>query len=82
MEEMVLGIYIIRHDGAEVTDPPEDAGIIIEGGDLRDVVLLGLIYSLNLSYPKHLRHTFEFIQKALTSCRSSKTNYMNNLTSM
>ncbi len=81
MEEMVLGIYVIRNDGAEVTDPPEDIGIIIKGvevlGDLGDVangcaILLGLIYSLNLSYPKDLRYTFEFIQKVLMQLDSNK----------
>ena len=78
---MVLGIYIIRNEGAELTDPPEDIGIIIEGvevlGDLGDVatgcaVLLGLIYSLNLSYPKDLRYTFEFIQRVLMQLDSHK----------
>lgn len=71
---MVLGVYVIRHEGAEPTELPEDVGVIIEGvevlQDLRDVangcaVLLGLIYSLNLSYPKDLRHTFEFLQKVV-----------------
>lgn len=71
---MAMGIYVIQYEGAEPTDPPEDVGIIIEGAevlqDLRDVAngcafLLGLINSLNLSYPKDLRHTFEFLQKVL-----------------
>ncbi|XP_054863851.1 uncharacterized protein LOC111586893 isoform X2 [Amphiprion ocellaris] len=61
MEEKVMEIYVIRHEGAEPTESPEDVGIIIEGvevlQDLRDVangcaVLFGLIYSLNLTYPK------------------------------
>ncbi|XP_030008984.1 uncharacterized protein LOC115432239 [Sphaeramia orbicularis] len=74
MEQKVMEIYVIRHEGAEPTEPPEDVGIIIEGvevlQDLGDVangcaVLLGLIYCLNLSYPKDLRYTFEFLQKVL-----------------
>lgn len=69
-----MEIYVIRHEGAEPTEPPEDVGIIMEGvevlQDLSDVangcaVLLGLIYSLNLSYPNNLRYTFEFLQKVL-----------------
>lgn len=84
MEEKVLEIYVIRHEGAEPTELPEDIGIIIERvevpQDLRDVasgsaVLLGLIYSLNLSYPKDRRYMFEFLQKVLVS---SKTDYMSN----
>ena len=71
--KMVLGIYVVWHEGADSTDP-EDVGIVIEGctvlqdlGDLANgcAVLLGLIYSLNLSYPKDLRYTFEFLQKVL-----------------
>lgn len=81
MEEMVVGIYVIRNEGAEVTDPPEDIGIIIEGvevlGGLGDVASgcalpLGLIYSLNLNYPKDLRYTFEFIHKVLMQLNSNK----------
>lgn len=53
MERLALGVYIVRHDGADATDPPEDVGIVIEGctvlRDLREVangcaVLFGLIY--------------------------------------
>lgn len=72
MERLALGVYIVRHDGADASDPPEDVGVVIEGctvlRDLREVangcaVLFGLIYCLNLSYPKELRYTFEFLQK-------------------
>ena len=78
---MVLGVYVVRHEGADSTDPPEDVGIVIEGctvlQDLGDVasgcaVLLGLIYSLNLSYPKDLRYTFEFLQKVLMELDGNK----------
>ncbi|KAI4896279.1 hypothetical protein NFI96_025685, partial [Prochilodus magdalenae] len=81
MEKMVLGVYVVRHEGADSTDPPEDVGIVIEGctvlQDLGDVasgcaVLLGLIYSLNLSYPKDLRYTFEFLQKVLMELDGNK----------
>jgi len=65
MEKLALGLYVVRHDGADATDPPEDVGIVIEGctvlRDLREVtngcaVLFGLIYCLNLSYPMELRY--------------------------
>uniref|UniRef100_A0A3B1IXZ8 Uncharacterized protein n=1 Tax=Astyanax mexicanus TaxID=7994 RepID=A0A3B1IXZ8_ASTMX len=67
--------------GADSTDVPEDVGIVIEGctvlQDLGDVangcaVLLGLIYCLNLSYPKDLRYTFDFFQKVLMELDGSK----------
>lgn len=52
MERLALGVYIVRHDGADASDPPEDVGVVIEGctvlRDLREVangcaVLFGLI---------------------------------------
>uniref|UniRef100_A0AAX7T4X5 Uncharacterized protein n=1 Tax=Astatotilapia calliptera TaxID=8154 RepID=A0AAX7T4X5_ASTCA len=73
-EQLTLGVYVVRHEEADSADTPEDIGVIIEGCTvlqaLSDVpkgcaLLLGLIYSLNLSYPKHLKYTFEFLQKVL-----------------
>lgn len=74
MEKTVIGIYVIKHEGADASDPPEDVGIIVEGvtvlQDLGDVasaaaLLFGVIYVLNLSYPSDLKYTFEFLQKVL-----------------
>lgn len=74
MNQTVIGIYVMKHLDADVDQPPEDVGIIVEGvqvlQDLRDVanacaLLFGVIYDLNLSYPADLRYTFEFIQKIL-----------------
>lgn len=65
---------MIKHPGADVDQPPENVGIIVEGvqvlSGLKDVatacaLLFGIIYDLNLSYPTDLRYTFEFIQKIL-----------------
>lgn len=71
---MVIGIYVIKHPGADADQAPEDIGIIVEGFQvlqgLKDVasacaLLFGIIYDLNLSYRPDLRYTFEFIQKFL-----------------
>ncbi|XP_041949692.1 uncharacterized protein LOC121709989 isoform X4 [Alosa sapidissima] len=50
---------------------PSSANIVIEGTEVLAylnvpracALLMGLIYSLNLSYPRELRHTFEVFQK-------------------
>lgn len=76
-----MSVYVVRPEDADDDDSPGDVGVIIEGctvmQELRDVasgcaVLLGFIYSLNLSYPKHLKYTFEFIQKVLMGLDAGK----------
>uniref|UniRef100_A0A1A8NYI1 Si:ch211-193k19.2 n=1 Tax=Nothobranchius rachovii TaxID=451742 RepID=A0A1A8NYI1_9TELE len=62
----VMGIYTIRR-------MPEDVGVVIEGTVMNNlgsvimafIVLFGLIYALDLSYPNDLKYTFEFCQKIL-----------------
>lgn len=72
LEQLTLGIYIIKVEGGDATTPPADVGIVIEGvevlHDLGDVasacaLLMGVIYALNLSYPKELKTFFEVLQK-------------------
>lgn len=72
LEQLTLGIYIIKVEGGDATTPPADVGIVIEGvevlHDLRDVasacaLLMGVRYALNLSYPKELKTFFEVLQK-------------------
>ena len=74
MAETVFGIFVMRHEGAEPDDDPEDVGIILEGVEVLDelgnvpfavVMLLGLVYALNLSYPPELKYTFEALQKII-----------------
>lgn len=81
MEKTLIGIYVIKPEGERDLDLAEDIGIIIEGvavlRDLPDVatavvLLFGLIYTLNMSYPSNLRYTFEFFQKVLMGLDAKK----------
>ncbi|KAL4006538.1 RNA-binding protein 26 [Sarotherodon galilaeus] len=64
----VMGIYTIRREGVQ---EPEDVGVVIEGTTVMNnlgsvimafIILFGLIYALDLSYPNDLKYTFEFCQ--------------------
>nr|XP_023661204.1 uncharacterized protein LOC111840517 isoform X3 [Paramormyrops kingsleyae] len=81
MSNTTLGIYAIKHEGADVADPYEDVGVIIEGiqvlENLDNVanacsMMVGLIYALNLAYPQHLRYTFELFQKIFMQLDANK----------
>ncbi|KAJ4944551.1 hypothetical protein JOQ06_013094 [Pogonophryne albipinna] len=80
MANTVMGIYTLRRD---VDGQPEDVGIVIEGNIVMDnlgsvivgfVMLLGLIYALDLSFPDNLKHTFEFMQKVVMNLDGHKLN--------
>ncbi|KAI4820784.1 hypothetical protein KUCAC02_028752 [Chaenocephalus aceratus] len=79
--QTTMGLYVIRNEGAQEEDGPEDVGVIIEGvellSNLRSIssgwaMLFGLIYTLNLSYPQELKFTFEFLQKVLMNLDGNK----------
>ncbi|XP_055085880.1 uncharacterized protein LOC117388188 isoform X2 [Periophthalmus magnuspinnatus] len=82
MPKTSIGIYAILHEGDDGgKEDPEDVGIIIEGvsvlQDLREVatafpLLFGLMYVLNLNYPRDLKYTFEFYQKVLMELDNKK----------
>ncbi|XP_076845338.1 sterile alpha motif domain-containing protein 3-like [Brachyhypopomus gauderio] len=67
--------------GGSTEDDPLDVGIVLEGREVLAglssvaracALLLGLIYAVNLSYPKQLRYTFECCQKMLLELDSGK----------
>lgn len=68
------GIYVIRHEGAEPGDNPEDIGIILEGVTVIDglpnvalavALFLAFVYALNMCYPPEHKCTFEALQKII-----------------
>ncbi|XDV12036.1 hypothetical protein PO909_000791 [Leuciscus waleckii] len=80
IKKTVMGIYVVKHEFAEATDDPEDVGIVLEGVEvlsglgnvaMATAMLLGLIYSLNLTYPKELRYTFEVLLKVILELDSN-----------
>ncbi|MEQ2254337.1 hypothetical protein ILYODFUR_002737 [Ilyodon furcidens] len=91
MEQTVMGVYVIRKEGAEPEDDPEGIGVLIKGAEAPSglgniaqarVLVFGLIYSLNLSYPPELKCTFEAFQKILRNLDgqrlSSKAQFLKN----
>ncbi|KAJ4935829.1 hypothetical protein JOQ06_017356 [Pogonophryne albipinna] len=80
MANTLMGIYTLQRD---VDGQPEDVGIVIEGNIVMDnlgsvivgfVMLLGLIYALDLSFPDNFKHTFEFMQKVVMNLDGHKLN--------
>uniref|UniRef100_A0AAQ5ZWT5 Uncharacterized protein n=1 Tax=Amphiprion ocellaris TaxID=80972 RepID=A0AAQ5ZWT5_AMPOC len=78
--DTTMGIYTIRREGVE---EPVDLGIVIEGikvpsniGNviLGFILLFGLIYALDLSFPDHMKYTTEFFQKFRMSLDGHKLN--------
>ncbi|XP_073343585.1 uncharacterized protein [Pagrus major] len=66
---MKVGVVMVK-DGEEIIDTAvvlEEAVILSELKDIPRAIalLMGLLFSLNIDYPKELRYTFEVIQKVL-----------------
>ncbi|KAF7694186.1 hypothetical protein HF521_007939, partial [Silurus meridionalis] len=77
--EQTIKVLLIHNPMAE--DDPVDVSIVIEGIQVISgcgyktkacMLLIGLIYSLNLEYPKKLKNTFEVFQKLLLELDGGK----------
>ncbi|XP_041841785.1 uncharacterized protein LOC121640158 isoform X3 [Melanotaenia boesemani] len=71
---------IVKHNITAEEDP-SDVSIVIEGNTVMEgcgsrtkacVLLMGLIYALNLEYPKQLKNTFETFQKLFLELDGAK----------
>ncbi|XP_034093443.1 uncharacterized protein LOC117560622 [Gymnodraco acuticeps] len=76
-----MAIYTVRAESDGPGGRFADVGVVLEGVEVLHnlqsinhacVMLYGLIYALNLSYPKSLKNTFEVYQKILMDLESSK----------
>uniref|UniRef100_A0AAX7T852 Uncharacterized protein n=1 Tax=Astatotilapia calliptera TaxID=8154 RepID=A0AAX7T852_ASTCA len=80
MKKHTMGIYVINKEDGQ-NGHYDDIGIFVEGEMVMDnigspaqacALMLGVIYALNLAYPKELRHYYEFIQKVLMGLDGKK----------
>lgn len=67
-----MKISVIRESGVTECPTPAHVSIIIEGTEVLDdcgyvakacLLLMGIIYAMNLTYPPKLKYTFEVFQK-------------------
>lgn len=73
LQKHTMGIYVINKEGGEMRHC-DDIGIFVEGVIILNncgsvaracAMMLGVIYALNMAYPKELRYYYEFLQKVL-----------------
>ncbi|KAK2815046.1 hypothetical protein Q7C36_023312 [Tachysurus vachellii] len=73
LQKSTMGVYVINKEGGEI-GAHDDIGIHVEGEIILDnigsvaqacAMMLGVIYVLNMAYPKELKYFYEFIQKVL-----------------
>lgn len=72
-----MAVFVI----GEEEDPLHDIGVVIERVQVLSnlqshahgcTMLFGLIYALNLSYPRELKHTFDALQKLFMEIEGKK----------
>ncbi|KTG45046.1 hypothetical protein cypCar_00024400 [Cyprinus carpio] len=73
LQKFTMGVYVINKKGGEI-GAQDDIGIYVEGEVILDnigsvaqacAMMLGVIYVLNMAYPKELKYSYEFIKKVL-----------------
>ncbi len=71
---------IVKHNVMAEEDP-SDLSIVIEGNQVMEgcgsrtkacILLMGLIYAINIEYPKELKNTFEAFQKLFLEIDGAK----------
>ncbi|KAK7880617.1 hypothetical protein WMY93_032746 [Mugilogobius chulae] len=81
LEDVTMAVFVIRTEVHCLEELPVDIGVVIEGVEVLNglssvasacALLLGLIYVLNLAYPKSLRFTFEVFQKIIMELEPQK----------
>ncbi|KAK7916387.1 hypothetical protein WMY93_012148 [Mugilogobius chulae] len=81
LEDVTMAVFVIHTEVHCLEEPPVDIGVVIEGVEVLNglssvasacALLLGLIYVLNLAYPKSLRFTFEVFQKVIMELEPQK----------
>ncbi|XP_033935616.1 uncharacterized protein [Pseudochaenichthys georgianus] len=79
LEQATMAIFVIGKE--DQFHRPKDVKVLIEGTEVLSglpsvatafAMLFGLIYALNLKYPKELQSTFEVVQKVLMELEGKK----------
>ena len=88
LEQLTVAVFAIPKIGEGLQEPPEDVGIVNEGVEVVHgltsvasacALLLGLLYALNLAYPKHLCFTFGVLKKIIVQFEHKMSPKVQNL---